>query len=182
LAAGALATGARAEPQATPVCPAFTTAQLKQALGVKPLSVASNTADQANVPRLNCFYTLGEEPSLTFKVYAGAGELEKLESTIDVSLGTNNMNANQAATPCVPAKDGQCKGSLFNEHILPVAGFGPKAFDCPGGESAAALVVFTAKGDTFLVQSSGPYGIPGPNLSQVLAFARLVLHSGFSLG
>ncbi len=93
-ASGGLAAEAAAD--AKPACPNFTPAQIKSALGVKPVSLLASTSTQPDTSALDCFYTLGADPSL-------------------------------------------------------------------------------------VLLSLGPYHIAGPTLAQLLAFARLLVHSGYGL-
>jgi hypothetical protein len=178
----AVSLAASSQAAATPVCPKLTPAQLKGALGVNPASVSTggSTGNQKGVPFLTCFYTLNGEASVTLKVYRGTAALELVEGTINVSIGTNNSQANATGVPCEPAKDGQCKGTLFNGHSVAAFGLGDRAYDFPGGAAGGANALFTWKGYTFLVQSSGPYSIPGPDLAQVLAFAHLLIKTGYN--
>ncbi len=183
LAIAALGTTLPTAAAATPACPTLSAAALTSALGVKPLSIATRTADVPKLWTLNCFYTLGAEPSLTFEVYKGTVAFSSLKATIDETIGTDNANANsEAPGTCKPTKSGQCSGGTYDAHESALAGLGERAYTFPGNESGGALAVFVWKDDTFVVQSSGPYGVPGPTLARVLAFARLVIRSGFSLG
>ena len=129
-----------------------------------------------------CFYELGTEPSMTLQVYRGTAALAPLVKRIDDAEGAVNgqANANNGTAPdCTPAKAGYCQGSKFDEHLVPLAGLGQKAFDDPGGPADGANVEFIWNGNTYSVRSSGPYGVRGPNLRQVLAFARLIIRSGY---
>lgn len=174
-------------PRAGVTCPALTATQIEGALGAKPVSIASSMGspgDFAGSFAINCFYTLGEEPSITLNVWRGAGSLATLEGIISTNEGIFNGEANAkngVGPDCTPAKSGDCQGKRFDEHPSRYAGLGEKAYDDSGGPSDGANVEFLWKGDTFLVQSSGPYGVPGPALSKVLAFARLIIRSAYSL-
>lgn len=178
-------------PAAHPLaCPKLTPAQIRSAVGVKPVSVMSAIGTGGTIATgggiaINCFYTLGAEPSISLKAYRGTAALATLVKVLSTNLGIFNgtANANNGNAPgCTLAKAGYCQaGGKFDEHLSPLAGLGQKAFDDPGGPADGANVEFIWKGNTFAVRSSGPYGTPGPNLRQVIAFARVVIRSGYTL-
>ena len=168
-------------------CPNLTPTQIRGAVGAKPTVVRiggpfPGTVASGGGVAVSCFYELGGEQSLTFQAYRGTAALPILVKRIDDAEGVVNgqANANNGTAPdCTPAKAGFCQGSKFDEHLVPLAGLGQRAFDDPGGPADGANVEFTWNGNTYLVHSSGPYGVRGPNLRQVLAFARLVIQSGY---
>lgn len=129
---------------------------------------------------ITCQWLLGTEPSITLKLYRSPDALAALAKEIGVVEGMNNGEANDAGGHCTPATAGDCQGTKFDEHLSPLSGLGQKAYDDPGGPSDGANVEFVWKGTTYALRSSGPYGEPGPNLRAVIAFARLIIRSGYT--
>jgi hypothetical protein len=165
-------------------CPSLTPAQIRGAVGAKPTVVRTGTPTGGTVASgggiaVNCFYELGGESSMSFVGYRGTAAVAVLVKRIGSQQGVINGQLNGGTQPCSPALAGFCQGSKFDEHFVPLAGLGQTAFDDPGGPEDGAKVLFAWNGHTYLLESSGPYGQPGPKLSQLLAFARLVMRSGF---
>jgi len=172
-----------------PSCPNLSDAQIRVAVGVKPASLAVSTLGSGTIAtgggnELTCQWVLGTEPSITLKVYKGSAALSELVKQISSVEGINNGSANANLAPptveCSPKFAGYCQGPKFDEHLSPVAGIGEKAYDDPGGPADGANVEFAWKGNTYALRSSGPYGVPGPDLAKVLAFARLIVRSGYT--
>jgi len=165
-------------------CPNLTPAQIRGAVGAKPTLVRVGSPTGGTVASgggiaVNCFYELGGESSMSFVGYRGTAAVAVLVKRIGSQQGINNGQLNGGTQTCTPALAGFCQGSKFDEHFVPLAGLGQKAFDDPGGPEDGAKVLFASKRNTYLLESSGPYGQQGPKLSQLLAFARLVMRSGF---
>ena len=166
-------------------CPGLTPAQIRGAVGAKPTVVRVGSPTTGTVASgggiaVNCFYELGGESSMSFVGYRGAAAVAVLVKRIGSQQGINNGQLNGGTQTCTPVLAGFCQGSKFDEHFVPLAGLGQKAFDYPGGPEDGAKVLFAWNGNTYLLESSGPYGQQGPKLSQLLAFARLVIRSGFT--
>jgi hypothetical protein len=179
--AAVLGTGATSQALAAPACPKLTRSQIAGSIGFRFVSVETRTANVPNLWSLYCFYTLSRNASVTFQVYKGTHVFASVKAQIDETIGTDNMNANNAVPgTCTPAW-GQCEGTTYNGHESPLAGLGEEAVAFPGNKLAGALVMFIANGETFVVESSGPYGQPGPDQARLVAFSRLVLRSHFSL-
>jgi hypothetical protein len=173
---------------ATPTCPKLTNAQLRGVFGVVPTvsdsTLASGTVATGGGEAINCFYALRDPQSVTVKIYRGTGAFGELKKVISTSQGMNNGTANgDAATAphCTSATAGYCDGNKYDEHLTAFSGLGVTAYDDPGGPADGANVEFTYKGNTFAVRSSGPYGVPGPPLSRVIAFAKLIVASHYTL-
>jgi hypothetical protein len=165
-------------------CPSLTPAQIRGAVGAKPTVVRSGGPTGGTVATgggiaVNCFYELGGESSMTFEVYRGTASPAVLLKRIGSQQGVVNGQLNGGTQPCTPALAGYCQGSKFDEHLVPLAGLGQRALDDPGGPEDGAKVLFIWSGNTYWLGSSGPYGQKGPNLHQLLAFARLIIRIGY---
>jgi hypothetical protein len=179
--AAVLASSGTSQALAAPVCPKLTPAQIARALGFRVVSVQTHTANMPNLWSLYCDYALGRNAEMSLEVYRGTRAYAAEKAQIDESIGTANANANGASPGTCSRAWGQCEGGTYFGHESPLAGLGEKALAFPGNKNGDALVMFIWKRDTFLVESSGPYGQAGPDQAQLITFARLLLRSHFRL-
>jgi hypothetical protein len=165
-----------------PACPPLKAQQVSRALGFKFVSVDGNAGTHPTM--VNCFYTLAKNGGMSLKAWAGTAQYRQLKATIDENIGTINMNDDQSADAgsgaCKPAR-GQCKGTQYNGHESPLSGLGGRALGFPGNKQAGALVMFTFHGNTICLTSNGPKASPGPTEAQLIAFARLLTRSHYSV-
>ncbi|MEO8966832.1 MAG: hypothetical protein ABI427_04635 [Solirubrobacteraceae bacterium] len=179
--AAVLASTGASQAAAARTCPKLTHAQVTRTVGFSFVSLGKTTSNDRKLPSLTCFYTLSRNAAVILKVYKGVGAYGTVKQIVDNNIGTENMVSNNSAPgTCTPAW-GQCKDGNYFGHESPFAGLGQTALAFPGSRAAGALVMYIARGETFLVQSNGPLASPGPGQARLIAFSRLLLRIHFSL-